>query len=231
MSSTVVTRIAGPCLAALCALVLSGCGARDDHVAAQTHTEASSPDDPASRVVVNGEAIDAAERGRFEQRYGVRMQPGRYWYDAASGAWGIDGGPTMGYLLPDMPLGGNLRRYASGGGTPVIVNGRALHPYDLMSLQMLVGQVSPGRYFLDARGNLGIEGGPPLVNLVALLQVAIAAQQRSQFQGPGWGSANPGGGGGSEWGSGGWYSGITGAGGNESGGSGYVMGDGWSVSY
>ncbi|MDW8260188.1 MAG: hypothetical protein RML32_12170 [Gammaproteobacteria bacterium] len=44
--------------------------------------------------------------------------------------------------------------------------------------------------------------------------------------GPGWG-----GGAGSGSGDGGWYSGITNVGGNESGGSGYVMGQGWSVSY
>jgi hypothetical protein len=28
----------------------------------------------------------------------------------------------------------------------------------------------PGRYWLDAHGNLGVEGGPPLVNLVTALR-------------------------------------------------------------
>lgn len=191
---------------------------------------------PSIHVVVNGESVTQAARQRLEQQYGLRMLEGRYWYDATSGAWGLEGGPTMGYLMPGMPLGGPLRIDASGGGTAVIVNGRALHPYDLMSLQMLVGAVNPGRYFLDARGNMGFDGGPPLVNLVALLQAFAANQQQAQLYGPGWGGGNASGGGyasggGGGGGGGGWYSGITGAGGNESGGSGYVMGEGWSVSY
>lgn len=33
------------------------------------------------------------------------------------------------------------------------------------ALQQLVGPVRPGRYWLDAYGNAGFEGGPPLVNL------------------------------------------------------------------
>lgn len=186
---------------------------------------------PTINVVVNGESVTQATRQGLEQQYGLRMVEGRYWYDATSGAWGLEGGPTKGYLMPGMPLGGPLRMDASGGGTAVVVNGRALHPYDLMSLQMLVGAVNPGRYFLDARGNMGFEGGPPLVNLVALLQVFAANQQQARLYGPGWGGGNASGGGGGGGGGGGWYSGITGAGGNESGGSGYVMGEGWSVSY
>jgi hypothetical protein len=181
-------------------------------------------------VIVNGDVVDTPTRARLEQQYGLRMIEGRYWYDGASGAWGIEGGPTLGYLQPGMPLGGPLRADASGGGTGVLVNGRALHAHDLLSLQMLIGTVNPGRYVLDPHGNLGLEGGPPLVNLVARLQAFAAEQQAAQLHGPGW----VGGGGnsvGGDGGDGGWYSGITGAGGSESGGSGYVMGEGWSVSY
>jgi hypothetical protein len=36
---------------------------------------------------------------------------------------------------------------------------------ELYALQQLVGPVRPGRYWLDAYGNAGFEGGPPLVNL------------------------------------------------------------------
>ncbi|HPF26549.1 MAG TPA: hypothetical protein P5528_10620 [Steroidobacteraceae bacterium] len=182
----------------------------------------------ADTVVVNGEPIAADERARLQQQYGLRMNAGVYWYDARSGAWGFDGGPTMGYLLPNMSLGGPLHAGASGGGTSVVVNGRTLHPYDLMALQMLVGNVYPGRYFLDASGNMGQEGGPPLANLLVLHQMFIAQQRQAQLYGPGWGGSGSSASGG---GDGGWYSGITGAGGNESGGSGYVMGEGWSVSY
>jgi hypothetical protein len=35
-------------------------------------------------------------------------------------------------------------------------------------MQQLVGQVWPGRWWVDAQGNFGLEGGPPVGNLVAL---------------------------------------------------------------
>lgn len=181
------------------------------------------------QVAVNGKPLSDAERAQLERSHGVRFAAeGRYWYDAVSGGWGFVGGPTMGYVAPGLPFSGRLSRDASGGGTQIIVNGRALHPYDLMSLQMLVGQVNPGRYFLNANGNMGLEGGPALVNLLQQQQLLILQQQAQaqQFYGPGWGGGAAAGGNGD-----GWYSGITGAGGNESGGFGYVAGDGWSVSY
>ena len=118
----------------------------------------------------------------------------------------------MGYLLPNMPFSGPLRAGASGAARR-FSNGRTLHPYDLMALQMLVGNVNPGRYFLDASGNMGQEGGPPLANLVALQQMFIAQQRQAQLNGPGWGGGAAGGSAGGGDG-GGWYSGITGAGGH-----------------
>ncbi len=203
-------------------------GARDTITAAAIDDgERTIPPMPAAQatgIFVNGAAVTEAARRSLEINYGLRIAAGRYWYDATSGAWGFDGGPTVGYLQPGMPVAAPLRADASGGQTPVLVNGRALHPYDLMSLQALLGPINPGRYSLDAYGNLGIENGPALVNLPALMQTLIQRQQQAQVPGPGWESGGAGG-------DGGWRSNITGAGGNESGGSGYVMGDGWSVSY
>ena len=124
-------------------------------------------------VIVNGERLPAPTLQALERAYRVRVAPGAYWYDRASGAWGVAGGPTAGLVLPGLPLGGALRADASAGRTLVWVNGRRLPHPDLRALERLTGPVRPGRYWLDGMGNAGFEGGPPLVNLHRL-----AAQAR-----------------------------------------------------
>lgn len=131
-------------------------------------------------VLVNGTELGAADLGRVEKAYGIRIPPGEFWYDRVLGAWGGKGGPTMGFIAPGLELGGNLQADASGSGTNVLVNGRALHPYDLLALERIAGPIVPGRYFITADGLAGLEGGPPLWNLAAL-----AAQAQSQAQGGG----------------------------------------------
>lgn len=125
-------------------------------------------------IVVNGEEMPENSMRALEGLYRVRMTPGRYWYDPRSGAWGVEGGPTVGLVLPGLELGGSLRADASNGTTLVWVNGRRLPWPDLVALQQLTGPVLPGRYWLDANGNAGFEGGPALVNLQQL-----AARSRS----------------------------------------------------
>jgi hypothetical protein len=65
--------------------------------------------------------------------------------------------------------------------------------------------VLPGRYWLDAQGNVGVEGGPAFMNLAALVQ--RRARPNSAF----------------------YRSGITGIGAGRSGGTSYVIGEDWSV--
>jgi len=139
-------------------------------------------------VVVNGIALDAQTIGQLQRAYGA-IVPGRYWYDAVSGLWGREGGPHNGQILPGLRLGGPLKPNASGGGTRVFVNGRALHPSELVQLQRLFGQVNPGRYWLNAQGIAGYEGGPPQFNLNA----AAGAQSRGGATGPGYNRTTPGG--------------------------------------
>ncbi len=138
--------------------------------------------------------IEAATRSRIPD--------GDYWYDPLCGAAGVWGGPALAFLPAGLPLGGAVPAQASGGGngrvSGVFVNGRELHRQDVQVLTQIYGVApQPGRYWVDAAGNAGYEGGPPFVNLIQ------AARQRS--------------GGGA--GGGGWYQRTWGAGGDMYGGS------------
>ena len=130
---------------------------------------------PSSRKIrFNNRLLGAEELATLERlERGVgRLDDGAYWYDARTGASGRWGGPALAFLPPGLSLGGPLPADASGGGhgmlTGVFVNGRELHPVDVMGLQQLIGQVWPGRWWVDAQGNYGLEGGPPVGNLWAL---------------------------------------------------------------
>jgi hypothetical protein len=126
------------------------------------------------KVRFNGRLLGTSELTTLERlERGVgRLDDGAYWYDPRTGASGRWGGPALAFLPPGLTLGGPLPADASGGGqgtlTGVFVNGRELHPLDVMGLQQLIGQVLPGRWWVDAQGNYGLEGGPPLGNLMLL---------------------------------------------------------------
>lgn len=155
-------------------------------------------------VTINGTSLTDEQVSALETGVGVRVQDGSYWYDPMCGAWGFSGGPTAGFLPAGLKVGGRLPRDASGGATGVILNGRELHVEEVLALLRLT-PVSPGRYWMDARGNVGYEGDPiPILNLVQL-------------------SAGSGGGSSS------WRSDITGVGGGSTGRASYVMGSDWSV--
>jgi hypothetical protein len=121
----------------------------------------------AGDIIINGVALDESERQTLERGYGVQIKPGRYWYDAVSGVWGLEGGPGAGQIHPGLPLGGPLQREASKGTTGVIVNGRELHALDVAALDRCLAVV-PGRYWVLASGVGGPEGGPAQFNLALL---------------------------------------------------------------
>lgn len=127
-----------------------------------------------AQVIVN--AVEVAERdlAHVSAVIGARPQEGRWWYDVRTGAFGASGGATVGFLPPGLALGGPLRADASGGGDGryggVFINGREIHPFDIAGLRRLIGQVIPGRYWVDAAGNFGYEGGGVLGNLLVLAQ-------------------------------------------------------------
>ena len=125
---------------------------------------------PTRSVIINRTSLSDNQLRALEQRYMVRIPDGSYWYDKVSGAWGMEGGPAAGITHSGLDLGGPLRADASYGNTRVFVNGRELHNMDVLALQQLVGQVLPGRYWVDEQGYCGYEGGPALLNLTQLAQ-------------------------------------------------------------
>jgi hypothetical protein len=125
-------------------------------------------------VFVNRTELAATALQDIATRYGTRIPPGRYWYDAHCGAWGVEGGPTLGFTAAGLELAGPLPSDISGRGTGIFINGREIHQQDRMALVAMFGVTYPGRYTLDSMGNLSIEGGAFLVNLV---QASRSSQQ------------------------------------------------------
>jgi hypothetical protein len=158
------------CTAALAA----GCsGAAPEPTAGTTSTPAVPQAAPQARgVVVNEVAVTEADLARVEQAYRIRIPDANYWYDPVLGAWGAKGGPTMGLIAPNLPLGGPLQANASNGNTGIVVNGRELPVPDVLALQQITGAIAPGRYFITAQGLAGYEGGPAQWNLAAMAQAA-----------------------------------------------------------
>ena len=130
-------------------------------------------------VFINRVKLPSESVQQMERQYGTLIMDGRYWYDAKCGAWGVEGGPTLGFIFPGLDLPGPMPSDISGGGTGIFINGREIHVQDQMALQQIFGVTYPGRYWLDAQGNLGIEGGMAIVNLAAAMQAAAGRQYGS----------------------------------------------------
>ncbi len=141
-------------------LILTSAASMPTPVAAQTGATRA--------VFINRNRLPTDTLQMLESLFQVRVPDGRYWYDATSGGWGQEGGPTIGFTVAGLPIGGTLPANISKGTTEVFVNGRELPTQDLAGLQQLVGPIAPGRYWLDGQGYAGSEGGPPVANLRAL---------------------------------------------------------------
>lgn len=128
-------------------------------------------------ITINRQPLSMEQIQALEYNYGVQIEGGRYWYDQLCGAWGVEGGPTAGFIAAWLNLPGPMPADISGGSTGIYINGREIHPLDQRGLQALFGITYQGRYWLDAMGNLGVEGGPPLVNIVTAIQQAQMQQQ------------------------------------------------------
>jgi hypothetical protein len=119
-----------------------------------------------SGISVNGIQLSLDIVRQLQQIYPVPIAPGSYWYDAFSGAFGIEGGPVAGQMSPGMNLGGPLRADASQGTSGVFINGRQLTVGESLYIaQACQTPVVPGRYWVAATGIGGFEGGPAAFNL------------------------------------------------------------------
>lgn len=118
-------------------------------------------------VIINRTRISDELIRALESVHGWPMRSGRFWYDRACGAWGVEGGPTAGFVPSNLDLGGPLRGDASSGDSGIYINGRELNHRELTAMQGF-DRLRPGLYWLDARGDYGYEAGPRLGNLLDL---------------------------------------------------------------
>src|SRR5690349_1992459 len=119
---------------------------------------------PARNVTFNGRNLTPRQWSALmfvERQIRFRFPDGDFWYDDRSGAVGVMGRQTAGFLPPGLHLGGRMPQNCSAGNTGVFVNGRELHAYDVAALSRL-GPVWRGHYWLDGNGDYGLEFGPRL---------------------------------------------------------------------
>lgn len=108
-------------------------------------------------LVINGRVFDTASRARLEAAAGTPLISGRWWYDPRSGLWGREGHGAAGFARPGLDVGASMPPKISGGRQGGFFNGRELTDAEVNWLRTL-GTVIPGRYWLDAYGNVGFEG-------------------------------------------------------------------------
>ncbi len=130
-------------------------------------------------VVVNGRSLSQQQVQELAAAYGAAPPPGRYWYDVLSGAWGLFGHETAGFILPGHDFG-RVARNASRGDTGVFINGREINAIEVVRVRQSVGAVYRGRWWLDGRtGEYGLEGNPmPVGNVRGTAQGDVSSPPR-----------------------------------------------------
>ncbi|HTQ73611.1 MAG TPA: hypothetical protein VMI74_04945 [Burkholderiales bacterium] len=119
-----------------------------------------------TQIVVNAVPLTAETVRKLQRIYPVPIRPGRYWYDGISGAWGFEGDGIAGQMLPGLALGGRLRADASRGTSGIFINGRQITMSERAYLERTCRtRTVPGRYWVNARGVGGFEGGPAWFDL------------------------------------------------------------------
>src|SRR6476660_6044575 len=82
--------------------------AAQDHPTTQEQQTGITQNVAHRNVVINGARISDEDLNAIAARWNVRVGDGDYWYDRRCGAWGITGGPTVGFVLPNIAIGGEL---------------------------------------------------------------------------------------------------------------------------
>jgi hypothetical protein len=115
------------------------------------------PDDP---VFLNGVQLEPADLSELRAVLGQAPVPGRYWYDARSGLWGLEAHGAGGVTRPGLRVPAPLPADAARGTSGAFVNDRQLTARELGVIAQLLGwdESSPaalaGRYVLDEQGRL-----------------------------------------------------------------------------
>ena len=113
-----------------------------------------------TNVIINGNELSSPEVAAIAATYHRMPIAGRYWYDSISGAWGVEGRPPAGFVMPGYDFGA-IAEDASNGDTGVVINGREITWVEVERLQQILGVVKRGRWWLDGRTwNFGVEGNP-----------------------------------------------------------------------
>ena len=135
-----------------------------------------------TQTIINGKAMTAEQRAEFTRTYGTRPLGGNFWYDPASGLWGVVGREAFGVLQPGLPFGA-VAPTASAGNTGVFINGRQINMTEALYIRSLLGSVIPGRWWLDGRtGNFGLEGNQvPAGNLFAVARAAAQSRGGNSY--------------------------------------------------
>lgn len=131
------------------------------------HDSAAGEGGSGTGIHVNDLELTSSELEQLQSTYGVTPSPGYYWYDPRSGVYGAAGQAGVGFMMPGHEFGA-LDPECSDGNTGVFVNGRNLPNLEWMLWSRILGAaIHPGRYWLDANGDAGLESNPmPLVNFV-----------------------------------------------------------------
>ncbi|EFJ30684.1 XLG2, extra-large G protein [Selaginella moellendorffii] len=110
------------------------------------------------QVIVNGRRLIFEELILLQQEC-VRLKPGKYWYDKASGLWGREGEKPHMFITPELKVGGPLQQNASNGTTQVFLNCREITKSEFKMLKALGVQCTPQTYLvLYPDGRYGDEG-------------------------------------------------------------------------
>lgn len=102
------------------------------------------------RISINGHELTPSQINTIRTLYQYLPPPGRYWYDSRSGAWGVEGHETLGFIVPGLDLG-PLAADASNGNTGVFINGREINLVEALRIQATFGAVNRGHWWLDGR--------------------------------------------------------------------------------
>ncbi len=133
-------------------------------------------------VFINGVQLASPDLAELTATVGASPVSGRYWYDATSGLWGLEGHGAGGVARTDLRTAAPLAAEASGGTSGAFVNGRQLPVTELTAMATLLGWPLPadsrytGHYTLDGEGALNSQKGRYLGNLAAAAKRAARGE-------------------------------------------------------